>query len=130
MAAEKLQENLAYVPTKAELKLLEVIVDPANKDLNVVEKCEMAGISQRHYYDIWKKPEFVTYYNKLRMDLVKAHVGDILNATIRFATESASNHNDRKMLLEMAGIYTEKKEVKQDITAEATLNVIFDAGMG
>ena len=119
-----------YRPTGNELKLIEALSNPENRELNVSEVCELIGISRQAYYKMFKKPEFVKYYNDFQVELIKSNIGDVIKATIYFATQSAANHQDRKMLLEMGGLYTEKKEVKQDLTAQGTLNVIFDAGMG
>lgn len=117
------KENLAYKPTKAELKLLEVLVNPEHKEKNVVDICEIAGISQRHYYDIFKKQAFIEYYKQKSFDLVKQSVMPILNAVVKEA--KAGSYHHAKLILEMGDMYTEK--VKQVVTGadDGPLNVVF-----
>lgn len=110
---DEVKENLAYKPTKAEEKLLEVLVNPEHKEKPVVEICEIAGISQRHYYDIFKKEEFIEYYKKCSFELVKQVVMPVLNAVVKEA--KAGSYNHAKMILEMAQMYTEKREIKHDM---------------
>lgn len=119
-----------YKPTAGELKLIEALSNPENRDLNVVELCLLIGISRAAYYKMFAKDEFVKYYNDFQFKLIKGNIGDIIKATVRFATESASNHADRKMLLEMSGMYKEK--IQQEVTGAdgVPLKVIFDSGMG
>lgn len=119
-----------YKPTAGELKLIEALSNPENRDLNVVELCLHIGISRAAYYKMFAKDEFVKFYNDFQFKLIKGNIGDIIKATVRFATESASNHADRKMLLEMSGMYKEK--IQQEVTGAdgVPLKVIFDSGMG
>jgi hypothetical protein len=94
-----------YKITPAETRLLEVLLDPANTGKNITEKCELAEISREYYYRIMKKPDFVSLLNKTAIDLVKEKISDILSASIKVATGSgARGYQDRRMLLEMAGL--------------------------
>jgi hypothetical protein len=97
-----------YKPTAGEMKLIEALSNPENRDINVSELCLLIGISRAAYYKMFAKDEFVKFYNEFQFKLIKGNIGDIIKATVRFATESAGNHADRKMLLEMAGVYNEK----------------------
>lgn len=106
------KENLAYKPTTGEEKLLEILVNPEHKGKTVVKLCEIAEISQRHYYDIFKKPEFVEYYKQKSFELVKQSVMPVINAVVEQAKTGSYQH--AKLILEMADMYTEKKEVKAD----------------
>ena len=109
-------ENGRYTPTAAEEKLLEVLLNPKNRDKTIAEISAMAGIGERTYYRAMEKPEFVDYYNSIVLQIMKGKVGDVLKAVAKYATEEPRCHQDRKMLLEMAGIYTEKKI--QEITGK------------
>lgn len=126
-AETKLHE---YKPTGNELRLIEALTDPANRQMNVTEICELVGISRRAYYNMFAKPEFVEFYRKVQFEAVRNRIAQVLQSTIKFAIENPKCHQDRKMLLEMGGIYTEKKEVKQDIQGEMGLTVVFDPAMG
>lgn len=105
------QDNI-YEPTAGEKKLLEILVNPEHYSKNVKTICGLAGVDRTVYYDAMKKPEFVKYYNKLVVEMMKGKVSDIMKATVKFATAFSQNHQDRKLLLEMAGVYTPKQELE------------------
>ena len=98
-----------YKPTAAEKKLLEVLLVPENTSKNVTELCNLAGISRNKYYDAMKKVEFTDLVNGTTMDLIKGKVYGVLNATYMHAL-GEKGHQDRKLLLSMVGLYTEKTE--------------------
>lgn len=100
-----------YKATGNELKLIEALSNPENRELNISEVCELVGISRQAYYKMFKKPEFVKYYNDFQMELVKSNIGDVIKATIFFAMNEAKCHGDRKLILEMGGVYKESKEL-------------------
>lgn len=100
-----------YKATGNELKLIEALSNPENRDLNISEVCELIGISRQAYYKMFKKPDFVKYYNDFQMDLVKSNIGDVIKATIFFAVNEPKCHGDRKLILEMGGVYKESKEL-------------------
>lgn len=100
-----------YTPTTAEKKLLEVLINPQNVGESVQELCNLAGVSRNKYYDAMKKKAFVKLVNDITMDLIKGKASDVLNATYKFAL-TEKGHQDRKMLLTIAGIYTDKKETE------------------
>ena len=112
-----------YSPTPAEIKLVEVLLNPESYKKSITEKCQMAGISRDSYYRIMKNPEFCEYYNEQVRANIKSSVGEIIQATRNFGTRFPGNHQDRKILLEMAGAYTEKSEVKH------TGNVLIEIGL-
>lgn len=98
-----------YEPTAAEKRLLAVMLDPENIGKNITEICQLADISRQAYYKIMKKPEFVAYQEKLCRDLVKQYLSPLIAATFKYAL-LPQNHQDRKMLLEMGGLYTPKQQ--------------------
>jgi len=112
-----------YKVTHKEMKLIEALSNPENKDLNISETCELIGISRVAYYKMFKKPDFVKYYNQFQIELVKNQIGDVIKATVLFATTDSKCHGDRKLLLEMGGIYTPK----QDINHSGNVKIDSDA---
>lgn len=96
--------------TKAEQNLLEVMLNPENRMKSVTEICKLAKIERVTYYRAFQKPEFVEIYNKRSVDLVKQSVASVLNTFVREAQRGSFQHG--KIILEMAGVYTEKSDVK------------------
>lgn len=107
---KKVRKGNIYAPTKSEKKLIEVLIDPRNIGKNVTELCSLAGVSTKVYYKAKKKEGFIEYINDLNFELLKGKVADILNATYIHAL-SEKGHQDRKMLLTIFGIYSDKQEV-------------------
>ena len=104
------QNVTEYRPTLAERKLLEVLLNPEFRTATVTDICKRAGISRQAYYKTFKKPEFVAYYESQSRDLVRAAIGPVVNAFVRAAKEGSYPHG--KVILEMAGLYTEAKKVE------------------
>lgn len=100
------EENL----TKAEQILLETLLNPENRMKSVADICKLAKVDRATYYRAFAKPEFVSVYNKRSVDLVKQNVASVINTFVREAQRGSFQHG--KVLLEMAGIYTEKSDVK------------------
>lgn len=100
-----------YQPTPSERKLLEVLLNPEHYKKSITEKCEIAGVDRGIFYIAMKKQEFVDLYNETIKAGIKASVGKVLQATEEFAIRFPGNHQDRKILLEMAGAYIEKKDL-------------------
>lgn len=101
-----------YKPTGNEMKLIEALSNPENRDLNISELCQLIGISRQAYYKMFKKPDFVKYYNDFQLELVKSNIGDVIKATLFFAMNEPKCHQDRKMILEMGKVYTPKQEIE------------------
>lgn len=104
-------EKDKYKPTAAEKRLLEVLVNPDYLGKNVSELCKLAGISRNKYYDAMKKKEFQGLVADTTQDLIKGKIGNVLNATYKYSL-TAKGHQDRKVLLTMAGLYVDKKETE------------------
>ncbi len=100
-----------YRPTVAEKKLLKVLTDLNNIGLSVTKICELAKISRNKYYNAMDKEDFRALVDKITLDLVKGQSAEILKATIKFAL-TEKGHQDRKMLLTIAGIYKDKSDVE------------------
>jgi len=106
---ERMTYGDEYIPTASEQKLLNVLANPEYFALNVTQLCQEAGISRQTYYEAMQKPGFRKFYTDTIREILSSRVGDIVRATYRYAKENPKNHQDRKLLLEMAGLYTEKK---------------------
>jgi hypothetical protein len=97
-----------YNPTKAEQALLDVLLNPENRMKSVTDVCKVAKIDRVTYYRSFAKPEFVALYQQRSIDLIKQHVAPVINTFVREAQRGSFQHG--KVLLEMAGVYTEKLE--------------------
>lgn len=68
-----------------------------------------AGVARDAYYRAFKKPEFVMLYYDILKDMVSGMVGEVIKATYKYAVSNAKNNADRRMLLEMAGVYVPRQ---------------------
>jgi hypothetical protein len=113
-----IQNFTEYEPTEKEKNLLEVLLNPENRMKSITDICKLAKCTRPVYYEAFAKPEFVTVYNKRSIDLVKQSVSSVLNTFIREAQRGSFQHG--RVILEMAGVYTEKSDVKVTGTIEAS----------
>lgn len=111
---EGLQNLTKYEPTEKEKNLLEVLLNPENRMKSITDVCKLAKCSRPVYYEAFSKPEFVELYNKQSVDLVKQSVASVLNTFIREAQRGSFQHG--KVILEMAGLYAEKSDIKASVT--------------
>ena len=102
----ELCENL----TKSEQALLETMINPENRMKSVSDICKIAKVDRSTYYRAFQKQEFVDSYNKQSINLVKQSVASVLNTFVREAQRGSFQHG--KVILEMAGLYAEKSDVK------------------
>lgn len=111
----KSEDNLTqldiYKLTPASRRLYRVLVDPENFDLSVSEICEKAKVSRTTYYNRMDEEPFVTSVKEEQRRQVDTKIGNILNATYKYAL-TEKGHQDRKMLLTWAGEYVDKSETK------------------
>lgn len=110
-----------YKLTAAEERLMKVLIDQEHFGKSVTEKCQAADISRETYYKTMQKPEFCDLYNETIRAGLKSSVGEIIQATKSFGMRFPGNHQDRKILLEMAGAYTEKQQVEVTHGFESSL---------
>jgi len=105
-----------YKPTTAEKKLLEVLINPEYVGSSVTDICNLAGVSRNKYYDAMAKDGFKKLVNDITLNLIKGKASDVLNATYKYAL-TEKGHQDRKLILTMAGLYTDKQEtqIKGDV---------------
>lgn len=95
--------------TEKEKSLLEVLLNPENRMKSITDICKLAKCTRPVYYEAFSKPEFVKIYNQYSTDLVKQSVASVINTFIREAQRGSFQHG--KILLEMAGLYTDKVEI-------------------
>ena len=95
--------------TSAGKKLFQVLIDPQYLGKNVDELCQIADVSRDTYYRLMKDERFTQEVTNTSKQLVMGKIGDVINATYENAI-GERGHQDRKLLLTMAGLYTEKQE--------------------
>ena len=95
--------------TAAGKKLFQVLIDPQYLGTNVDELCRIADVSRDTYYRLMKDERFTQEVTNTSKQLVMAKIGDVINATYENAI-GERGHQDRKLLLTMAGLYTDKQE--------------------
>lgn len=103
--------------------MLEVLSNPEFYGKSITEKCEIAGVNRLSYYKMIQRPGFIEYLNQLNYELIKARIGDVIDACYKFATTEKSCHSDRKILLQMAGFYKDEQNInvsKQTEVCDAT----------
>jgi len=107
-----------YTPTEAEKRILMVCIDPDSFTLNITQRCEKADVSRETWYKTMKKQDFIKMLNQMLMDNLRGKIGDVINATYKYATSDSKNSADRKILMTMAGLYSDKLDanVHEDIT--------------
>src|SRR5699024_4956498 len=118
-----LQNFTEYKPTEKEKALLEVLINPENRMKSITDICKLAKCSRPIYYEAFSKPGFVEIYKQYSIDMVKQSVASVLNTFIKEAQRGSFQHG--KVLLEMAGVYTEKQELEHsgnlDINKQADI---------
>lgn len=105
-----LQNLTNYEPTEKEKNLLEVLLNPENRMKSITDICKLAKCSRPIYYEAFAKPKFIELYNRQSTDLIKQNVASVINTFIREAKRGSFQHG--KVILEMAGVYTEKSDIK------------------
>lgn len=112
--AGEIAENCSL--TRAERALLAILTNPEYFKADDKAKYTAAGISESRYYQLMRKPEFKQALVDMFRDMLQGDIGPIIAAAKTTATTclDRDGHQDRKMLLEMAGVYTPKQEVKNE----------------
>ena len=110
---DDLQNITEYIPTEKEKNLLEVLLNPENRMKSITDICKLANCSRPIYYEAFSKPGFVAIYEQKSKELIKQSVGPVINTFVREAQRGSFQHG--KVILEMAGLYTEQSKVDQTI---------------
>lgn len=100
----------AYLPTKTEEALLEVLLNPANRLKTVEDQCKMVPCDKKTYYNAFKKQGFNDLYREMSLALITRNVAPVVNACVREAVRGSAVHI--KIALTMADMYSEKSEQK------------------
>jgi len=87
-------------------KLLKVLINPENQDKSVTEICSIAGIGRQTYYRAMKDEIFQNALEKAHKDLLSISLLPITHQIVKRAKKES--FQDRKMVLEILGIYNPK----------------------
>lgn len=100
---------MKYTPTDKEQSVLNVMMNPEYHGLTVKEKCELAKVSTRTWYNYMDNPAFMRLYRELMLKEVAMDA----RAMIRVATNEAMKGSFQhfKMLMEMSGLYANRLEI-------------------
>ena len=101
-----------YEPTPAEEKLLETLLNPANRHKSVTEVCGIAGIDRKTHYNAFRKRGFVDLFKSESKALVAHGLAAMVNTFIREGIRGSFQHG--KVILEMGGIYSERRDLRID----------------
>lgn len=107
-----------YKLTVAGERLFKTLIDPEHLGQNVSEICSIADVSRPTYYKLMKDEDFTTLVSDTAKALVMSRMGEVVAASFKYAMEERG-HSDRKMLLTMAGMYSDKQET----TVTGSLNI-------
>jgi L-2-hydroxyglutarate oxidase LhgO len=107
------QKSTNYEPTEKEKVLLDVLLNPENRMKSITDVCKLAGCSRNVYYEAFAKSGFSELYKQKSTDIVRQSVAPVLNTFVREAQRGSFQHG--KVLLEMAGVYSDKLEIKAEI---------------
>lgn len=110
-----------YIPTTAEKKLLEVLMEPENYTIPISKLCEKAGIGRNTYYHMCKKPEFIKKRNEILDNIFKSFVPEVKKAAVKYAINNAKNFQDRKMILEMTGEYKPSQDINLNSVSDSEI---------
>jgi hypothetical protein len=119
---ETLQNLTDYKPTKMEENLIEVLLNPENRQKSITDICKLANCSRFTYYEAAKKPEFVRYLNEKVIELAKMAYAPIMNTFIREAIRGSHQHG--QTVLEMIGAYTPNANV--NLKADVGVKIVDD----
>jgi hypothetical protein len=110
------------VPTACEKKIVDALLDPANRYKTITELCRVANVSRDIYYDAFKKPEFQEYYKYISLMMVKQAVAPMLNTFVREGLRGSYQHG--KAILEMADVYHEGGMTAQQSPSQINIIVM------
>jgi hypothetical protein len=118
-----------YKPNKKERELLDVLLNPENRLKHVNALCDLAGLSRKSYYRMFKRPGFVALYKKESKALVYQAYAPALHTLIKETIRGSAEH--AKIYFRMTGdlddsrksiVFPGKDGQPQDITGGAILD--------
>ena len=110
-------QDKVYIPTPCEATLLKALVTSPAGMRKVEDICELANVSLDTYYRAMKKEDFKKAYYSVLMDSLVVKADIVIESVFKFATTEKANHSDRKLMLEILGLYEKKSKV--DITKKS-----------
>lgn len=123
--ADKIPQNSTdYRPTEKEKNMLEALLNPENRMKSVTDICRIAKCDRKTYYNAFTKPGFVELYKKKSAELAEQSISSVVNAFIKQAQRGSFQHG--KLILEMAGVYTEKSKVETTVTTKNELSELLE----
>lgn len=115
-------DEKVFIPTQMQASLLKALVEAPPEARRVDDILELANVSRDSYYRCMKDPDFRKAYFSVLMDSLSAKAGKVIDAVFEYGTNNAKCHADRKLMLEMLGLYEKKSKV--DINKkEMSLNI-------
>jgi hypothetical protein len=97
--------------TPKQLGCLEVMINPEHRGKSNAEKAALAGCSLSTWENTSRRPDIITVQAEIAREMLKADIAPLLKATMDYAINNSSAHQDRRMLLEMMGIYKPQKDI-------------------
>ena len=95
-----------YDLTPTQFKALEILTNPEHYNKSYEEKATMIGVHPNTLYNYRHNEKFQKALDNARKDILNEAVIPIIKQAIKGAL--GKSHPDRKMLLEIAGIYSPK----------------------
>jgi len=113
-------DERVYLPTPAEQRLLQTLLDPDRVSMTIKEKLVLGDVSYPTYYKAMAKPAFLEIYRDLMVAGLQGKAPKVIQATYEYAIGDRRNSRDRDTILKVLGILEDKKKI--DITKKS-LNV-------
>lgn len=95
--------------TFARKKLLDAMLDPANRMKSIIKLCEIADISRGVYYKAMKDPAFVAELKERSLEVVIGFIPSSINALGKKA--ASGDIKAISIVLEMAGMHSNRISV-------------------
>lgn len=97
--------------TAKQLGVLEVMLNPEYRGKSIEEKAQLAGCSKSMYDKTSRRPDLIAIQADVAKEMLKADIAPLLQATMNYAINNVTAHQDRRMLLELMGIYKQEKDI-------------------
>ena len=110
-------DDMVYIPSAVEEKLLPILLNPKFVDKSVKEKAELAGICMNTYHSIMKRPLFRQLFREMLIQKHQEKTPKVLDAMYEFAISEKGNATDRTNYLKITGMLEDKKTI--DITKKS-----------
>jgi len=120
--ADNLPDNIEklcvqYEVTEAGQRLLEVMIEPAARTMQVQEICQLAGISKGSYYLLFKDQRFLdAYYQACKTACITAAMPTMQSVA---GKAIAGDMQAAQLILTMSGLHQPTARVEHTHTVEA-----------